>query len=244
MPFDITPSRSPDVLILRAHGPGTSEDVHRAFQQLQHHPDYCQGIAILVDAAGSDYVPSASDARTLAGLFATAFPCSRVALVCADGAPHAAAREVTRLAVCRGATVATFTDAGEGLAWLLEYPAALPPRAGAAAAAPRAALRRVPDGVVIPYTLREKIESALVEVDGHDCPLRLDSTSGRPLEEPDVAEVTVSTEYAGTPRLAVVDLPVIRMDDEDYVVATLVGAMRAVLAADGPGAATASAARR
>ena len=63
-----------------------------------------------------------------------------------------------------------------------------------------AAARRVHDDVVIPYTLRERIETTRVDVDGHDCPLRLDSASGRPVFEPEVAEFTVSTEYGGSPR--------------------------------------------
>ena len=102
---------------------------------------------------------------------------------------------------------------------------------------------RVHDEVVIPYTLREKIETTRVDVDGYACPLRLDSASGRPVFEPEIAEVTVSTDYFGSPRCATVDLRVSSLDDEEYVVSAVVDAMRVVLAgtraADIPTASTA-----
>ena len=71
--------------------------------------------------------------------------------------------------------------------------------------------------MVIPYTLREKIETTRVDVDGHDCPLRLDSAAGRPLFEPEIAEVTVSTDYGGSRSCATVDVRVSSLDDEEYV---------------------------
>lgn len=229
MAFDITSSSTPRILIVRADGSGTSDEAHRAFQHLQHHPDYCQGIPILVDLAALDYQPSPVEARIFAGLFATAFPCSLLALVC-EASSYQSAREVTHLAVSRGATVAAFTDRAAALAWLMGKPDAAEPAAAEPPRFRRSALRRVSDGVVIPYALREKIESALVEVEGHGCPLRLDSAAGRPAEEPDLAEVTVSTDYGGASRLATVELRVSSLDDEDYVVAAIVNAMKAVLA--------------
>ena len=48
--------------------------------------------------------------------------------------------------------------------------------------------------------------------------------------EPEVAEVTVSTEYCGSSRCATVDLRVSSLDDEEYVVSAVVDAMRVVLA--------------
>lgn len=92
------------------------------------------------------------------------------------------------------------------------------------------AARLIPADVVIPYTLREKIETTPVDVDGHDCTLRLDSAAGRPVAEPDVAEIAVSTKYEGLPRRATVSVRVSSLDDEDYVVSAVVNAMRAVLA--------------
>ena len=99
--------------------------------------------------------------------------------------------------------------------------------------------------MVIPYTLRERIETTRVDVDGHMCPLRLDSAAGRPIFEPEVAEVTVSTDYCGSSRCATVDLRVSSLDDEEYVVSAVVNAMRVVLAGARTGTAvTASTARR
>lgn len=234
MAFDISSSATPRMLIVRGHGVGTSDEGHRAFQQLQHHADYCQGVPILVDLTALDYQPSPVETRMFAGLFATAFPCSLLALVC-DARSYPSAREITHLAISRGATIATFTDRAAALAYLMGKPEAAAPMDTEPPRFRRASLRRVAEGVVITYGLREKIENALIEVDGHDCPLRLDSAAGRPAQEPDFAEVTVSTEYAGASRLATVDLRVSSLDDEDYVVATVVNAMKAVLAGAGQG---------
>jgi hypothetical protein len=60
--------------------------------------------------------------------------------------------------------------------------------------------------------------------------LWLDSAAGRPVIDPEVAEVTVSTEYEGCARLATVDVRVSSLDDEEYVVSVVLNAMRAVLA--------------
>lgn len=233
MPFEITGRAAPRMLCLRGYGAATSADGHRAFQQLEQHPDYCHGVPILVDVLALEYAPSAREARVFAGLFATAFPCSMIALVCPPGGPYQVAHELAHHAVIRGATVAAFTTRDEALAWLMGRPVASQPEPAAPRSSRRRPLRRVSDGVVIPYALRERIESALVEVDGEDCPLRLDAAAGRPIEEPDFAELTISTDYHGSPRLATVDVRVSSLDDEDYVVSTLVSAMKAVLAGAG-----------
>ena len=137
--------------------------------------------------------------------------------------------EITALSVARGAVVAPFTSRSAALAWLATaFGADLPTDLDRDART--AAARRVHDDVVIPYTLRERIETTRVDVDGHDCPLRLDSASGRPVFEPEVAEFTVSTEYGGSPRRATVDVRVSSLDDEEYVLSAVVNAMRVVLA--------------
>jgi hypothetical protein len=202
------------MLVLRAHGAGNTAEGHRAFEELQAHREYYQGLPILVDATDLQYAPSPAEARVFAGLFATAFPCSPLALVSRPGEPYESALELTRVSVNRGACVAAFTDMQEAFAWLT----------GPSGSA------RLSDDVVIPYTLREKIETTHVELGGHDCALRLDSAAGRPVAAPDVAEVTVSTEYEGSSRLATVDVRVSSLDDEDYVVSAVVNAMKAVLA--------------
>ncbi len=245
MTFEITASADPRMLVLRAHGIGTSAEGHRAFLAVQRHPDYRQGIPLLVDVTALAYAPSADEGRLFAGLFATAFPCSMLALLC-DARSHNAAREISILAVGRGASVAAFTRRDEACAWITGQaapPAAAP--AATAASSPAPARTRVSDGVVIPYALRDRIESALLDVDGKGCSLRLDSAAGWPADEPDFAELTVSTNYAGAARHATVDLRVSHLDDEDYVVATVITAMQAVLAgAPSRAATTGSAARR
>ena len=244
--FDISSSARPRMLVLRACGSGTSAEGHRAFLQVQQHQDYRQGIPILVDVTALEYSPSADEGRMFAGLFATAFPHSMLALLC-DASSHGVAREISILAVGRGANVAAFVTREDAGAWI----AGQDVRAGAAApvieAAPRApsTRARVSDGVVIAYALRDRIESAVLEVGGLDCSLRLDAAAGWPADEPDFAELTVSTDYAGAACRARVDLRVSSLDDEEYVVATVVTAMKAVLAGGhAAAAASASTARR
>ena len=229
MPFEISATADLTLLTLRAHGLGSAEEGQRALHAVQAHAAYSQGVAILIDALDLVYTPSASEVRVFAGFFATAFPCSPVAVAASPGGFYEAAVEITALSVARGAVVAPFTSRSAALAWLAtgvgdDLPTDLDRDARTAAG------RRVHDDVVIPYTLRERIETTRVDVDGHDCPLRLDSASGRPVFEPEVAEFTVSTEYGGSPRRATVDVRVSSLDDEEYVLSAVVNAMRVVLA--------------
>ncbi len=246
MSFEITVSADRRMIVLRAHGMGTSAEGHGAFQQVQRHPDYRQGVPILVDVTALDYAPSPHEARLFAGLFASAFPCSMLAILC-DAASHTAARELSILAVGRGANVAAFTRRDEACAWILHQPAPAPVFQPPIITDPRSRQprARLSDGVVIPYALRDRIESAVLEVGGEGCSLRLDASAGWPSDEPDFAELTVSTEYAGAPRRARVDLRVSCLDDEDYVVSTVLDAMKAVLAGTPTASSTsASAVRR
>ena len=118
MAFDIASSSAPRMLVLRAYGPGNSSEGQRALQEVQGHADYYPGVPILVDAIGLKYAPSTSEARVFAGVFATAFPCSLMALVARPGEFYEAANAITALSVERGATVATFTAREDALAWL------------------------------------------------------------------------------------------------------------------------------
>lgn len=118
MAFDIASSSAPRMLVLRAYGPGNTTEGQRALQEVQRHADYYPGIPILVDAIGLKYAPSNSDARVFAGVFATAFPCSLMALVARPGEFYEAANAITALSVGRGATVAAFTAREDALAWL------------------------------------------------------------------------------------------------------------------------------
>jgi hypothetical protein len=231
MPFEISPSVEPQMLVLRAHGVGSSSEGHRAFQAVQAHAAYVQGLPILIDRVDLEYVPTAAEGRVFAGLFATAFPCTVMALLSAPGDAQEAAKDIARLAVSRGAIVAAFTCRQEAMTWLTGSAPLVPevvPEIDVRPARPRP--KRLSDWVAIPYTLREKIETTRLEVEGHACPLWLDSAAGRPVVDPEVAEVTVSTEYEGSPRLATVDVRVSSLDDEEYVVSVVVNAMRAVLA--------------
>jgi O-methyltransferase involved in polyketide biosynthesis len=231
MPFEIASSVEPAMLVLRAHGVGSSSEGHRAFQAVQAHAAYIQGLPILIDRVDLEYLPTAAEGRVFAGLFATAFPCSVMALLSAPGDAQEAATEIARLAVSRGAIVAAFTCRQEAIAWLTDSAPPAPEITPEIEPAPvRARPKRLSDWVAIPYTLREKIETTRLEVEGHACPLWLDSAAGRPIIDPEVAEVTVSTEYEGFARLATVDVRVSSLDDEDYVVSVVVNAMRAVLA--------------
>jgi hypothetical protein len=230
MAFEITSSAHPRMLVLRAHGTGSGAEGLQAFQEMQAHAAYYHGVPVLIDATRLDYTPSPAETRIVAGLFATAFPCSLLAIVGMPGASYEPARDITDLSVSRGTTVAAFMDRQEALAWLTGE---------------SASSKRLADGVFIPYTLREKIETTHLDVDGYDCPLRLDSAAGRPMVEPDVAEVTVSTQYRGSARLATVDVRVSSLDDEEYVVSAVVNAMKAVLVgAQAPSHALASAGPR
>jgi hypothetical protein len=231
MPFDITSSVEPRMLVLRAHGIGSSSEGHRAFQAVQAHSAYVQGVPMLIDSVDLEYLPTASEGRVFAGLFATAFPCTVMALLGAPGDAHKAAIDIARLAVSRGAIVAAFTCRLEAMAWLTgsaPLVEEIMPEIDVRPARPRP--KRLSDWVAIPYTLREKIETTRLEVEGHACPLWLTSAAGRPMVDPEVAEVTVSTEFEGSARLATVDVRVSNLDDEEYVVSAVVNAMRAVLA--------------
>jgi hypothetical protein len=231
MPFEITSTAEPRMIVLRAFGVGSSSEGHRAFQAVQAHAAYVQGLPILIDRVDLEHVPTASERRVLAGLFATAFPCSVMALLSSPGDTQDAAKDIARLAVNRGAIVAAFTCRQEALAWLTNSAPLEPeltPEIEPAPARPRP--KRLSAWVAIPYTLREKIETSRLEVQGYTCPLWLDSAAGRPVVDPEVAEFTVSTEYGGSARLATVDVRVSSLDDEEYVVSVVVNAMRAVLA--------------
>jgi hypothetical protein len=242
MPFEIKSIVEPQMIVLRAYGVGSATEGHRAFQAVQAHAAYVQDMPILIDTVDLEYQPTAAEGRVFAGLFATAFPCSVMALLTTPGEAHDAAYEIARLAVGRGAIVGAFTCRDEAIAWLRDpTPLVLELATDVEPAAPGPRPQRLSDWVAIPYTLREKIETTRLEVEGHACPLWLDSAAGRPLIDPEVAEVTVSTEYEGSARLATVDVRVSSLDDEEYVVSVVVNAMRALLA----GAhATASAAPR
>lgn len=244
MSFEITATDERTLLVLRAQGQGTAANGQRALNALQAHEAYSQGLPILIDALDVQYAPSDAEARVFAGLFATAFPCSLVAVVASPGAFYEGAMEIAAHAADRGAPVAAFKRTEDALAWIeRSSPRAALRQGDASVGAPES--RRMADEVVIPYTLRERIETTHVDVDGYYCPLRLDSSSGRPLFEPEIAEVTVSTDYDGAPRQATVDLRISSLDDEDYVVSAVVNAMRSVLAGARTSAtATASAARR
>jgi hypothetical protein len=231
MPFEIGSTANPRMIVLRACGIGNSREGHRAFQAVQAHAAYVQGTPILIDRVDLEYQPTASEGRVFAGLFATAFPCSVIALLSTAGEAHEAAEEVARLAVGRGAVVRAFISRDEAIAWLTDPTPPVPELATEVEPAPpRPRPKRLSDWVAIPYTLREKIETTRLEVEGHTCPLWLDSAAGRPVVDPEVAEVTVSTEYEGSARLATVDVRVSSLDDEEYVVSVVVNAMRAVLA--------------
>jgi hypothetical protein len=231
MPFEIKSVVEPRMIVLRAYGVGSTSEGHRAFQAVQAHTAYVQGMPILIDRVDLEYQPTASEGRVFAGLFATAFPCTVMALLSAPGEAHEAATEIARLAVSRGAIVGAFTSRDQAIAWLNDPAPPVPELATEVEPAPpRPRPKRLSDWVAIPYTLREKIETTRLEVEGHACPLWLDSAAGRPLIDPEVAEVTVSTEYEGSARLATVDVRVSSLDDEEYVVSVVVNAMRAVLA--------------
>ena len=89
-----------------------------ALHALRAHLAYSQGVAILIDALDLVYTPSAAEARVFAGLFATAFPCSPVAIAGSPDGFYAAAVEITALAVERGAVVAAFDSRHAALEWL------------------------------------------------------------------------------------------------------------------------------
>ena len=135
MAFEIACSIDPRMLVLRAYGPGTSIEGQRAFQQVQAHAGYYPGIPILVDAIGLQYAPSTSEARVFAGVFATAFPCSLMALVARAGEFYEAANTITALSIDRGATVAAFTDRQDALAWFSARSGICSPGEGDAASA-------------------------------------------------------------------------------------------------------------
>ena len=60
MSFEITSSAHPGMLVLRARGTGNAAKGHRAFEELQAHREYYQGLPILVDATDLEYAPSAA----------------------------------------------------------------------------------------------------------------------------------------------------------------------------------------
>jgi hypothetical protein len=126
MPFEIESIVEPRMIVMRAYGVGSSSEGHRAFQAVQAHAAYVQGLPILMDRVDLEYLPTASEGRVLAGLFATAFPCSVMALLSTPGAAHAAAQEVARLAVGRGASVGAFTCREEAIAWLTDTEPSVP----------------------------------------------------------------------------------------------------------------------
>ncbi|MEN3338820.1 MAG: hypothetical protein V7647_2496 [Acidobacteriota bacterium] len=232
MPFEISATDEPKTILLRAYGAGNAGEGQRALQAVQAHEAHNQGIGILIDAVELEFRPSDGESRVFAGLFATAFPCSPIAIIAKSGQCYESAVCITTLSVDRGARVAAFTDRHEAIAWLAACAPAAPiefPESGLLSDA-----KLIPEEVVIPYALRERIETTRVDVDGHDCALRLDSAQGRPVLEPEVAEVTVSTEYRGSARRATVDLRVSSLDDEEYVVSAVVNAMRVVLAGAPP----------
>ena len=179
MPFQISATADLTLLVLRAHGRGTAEEGQRALHAVQAHLAYSQGVAILIDALDLVYTPSAAEARVFAGLFATAFPCSPVAIAASPDGFYGAAREITEFSVERGAVVAAFDSRHAALEWLTTSGGTDPGSVDGEART--AAGRRVHDEVVIPYTLRERIETTRVDVDGHDVPAaaRLRRPAGR-----------------------------------------------------------------
>ena len=128
MPFEISATADLTLLTLRAHGRGTAEEGQRALHAVQAHTAYSQGVAILIDALDLVYTPSASEVRVFAGFFATAFPCSPIAIAASPGGFYEAAVEITALSVARGAVVGAVHEqvcrarvAGDGVSALISH---------------------------------------------------------------------------------------------------------------------------
>ena len=108
-----------DVLIVRVQGTGDAETVPQLVAAIRSAPEFRPGLAVLIDAFGTDFAPSAQDATALPEFFEKELPGSRLAVLVRANPQYAIASLIETLASRRNVPLfAVFPDRDEALRWL------------------------------------------------------------------------------------------------------------------------------
>jgi hypothetical protein len=119
MQFDTAFLPEEDVLIVRVHGTGDAETVPQLVAAIRSAPEFKPGMAVLIDALGTDFAPSAQDATALPAFFEKELPGSRLAVLVRATRQYAIASLVQTLASRRDVPLfAVFPNREEALEWL------------------------------------------------------------------------------------------------------------------------------
>jgi hypothetical protein len=118
--FDTVFLPEQDILSVRVQGTGDADTVSQLVVAIRSAPEFRAGMGVLIDALGTDYAPTAQDARTLPGYFEEQLPGSRLAVLVRNYRQYAIASLVESLAKGRDIQFAVFPDRAEAIRWLTE----------------------------------------------------------------------------------------------------------------------------
>jgi hypothetical protein len=107
-----------NVLAIQVHGTGEADLVPQMVAAIQSAPEFRPGMSVLIDALGTDYLPTPQEADTFAAFFQTQLPGSRMAVFVRGGAQYSVSRHVETIAGQLGMPFAVFRDRGEAMEWL------------------------------------------------------------------------------------------------------------------------------
>jgi len=118
MRFEIELLTTPPVLEVRAFGSGDVRAIAQLVTEIKAAPEFEPGMPILVDATGTDYLPTPREAGTFPGLYRRELDGSRMAVLTTREAQYGIGRMVQML-MGRHGPFSVFKRRDEALGWLL-----------------------------------------------------------------------------------------------------------------------------
>ena len=116
--FDLDYVPEGNVLRVRVWGAGGPNLVEEMVAAIRSAPEFLPGMGVLIDAFGTDYAPSTSEAKDLPAVFGSQLPGSRLALVVRGGTQYTVACLVEALASRGNVPFAVFQDRADAMQWL------------------------------------------------------------------------------------------------------------------------------
>jgi hypothetical protein len=110
------------VLTVRVQGVGEADLVPQMVAAIRSAPEFRLGMRVLIDAVGTDYLPSTEEADTFAAFFKAQLPESRLAVFVRGGAQYTISCAVEAIARRLDIPFAAFRDRGEAIQWLTSKP--------------------------------------------------------------------------------------------------------------------------
>jgi hypothetical protein len=117
--FETAFLREHSVLTVRVQGEGESDLVPQMVTTIRSAPEFRPGMCVLIDALGTDYLPSSEEANTFAGFFKAQLPDSRLAVLVRSGAQYRISCLVEAIANKLDMSFAVFRNRDEALQWLI-----------------------------------------------------------------------------------------------------------------------------